>query len=137
MTDKKGVSTSFERLPNREAEKHFAQKSLITSAEFAEFKAYQHALAFTVAGLADKDMLAEVHKAVKSAIDNGTSFNEFKKSLKPFLVSKGWLAPTLTGDKGADKEILKDYERQLNRRLKTIYTNRTQNMLQYPYGILR
>lgn len=119
--DKKTFTSSFDRLPNKEAERHFNQKSLITSAEFAHFKAYQHALAFTVAGIADKDMLAEVQRAVKSAIDNGTSFNEFKKSLKPFLVSKGWLAPTLTGDKGADKELLKDYERQLNRRLKTIY----------------
>lgn len=116
MTDKKGISTSFDRLPNKEAESHFNQKSLITSAEFANFKAYQHALAFTVAGIADKDMLTEVHKAVKSAIDNGTSFNDFKKSLKPFLISKGWLSPM-----GDDKTALKGYEQKLNRRLNTIY----------------
>lgn len=120
-TDKKGINTSFERLPNKEAQKAFDSKTLITSAEFANFKAYQHALAFTVAGLADKDMLAEVHKAVKSAIDSGTSFNDFKKTLKPFLISKGWLSPELTGDDKADKALLKDYERVLNRRLKTIY----------------
>lgn len=119
--DKKAFATSFKRLPNKEAERHFNQKSLITSAEFAHFKAYQHALAFTVAGLADKDMLTEIHKAVKGAIDNGTSFNDFKKSLKPFLISKGWLSPELTGDDKADKALLKDYERTLNRRLKTIY----------------
>lgn len=122
MTDKdKTFTSSFDRLPNKEAQKAFDSKTLITSAEFANFKAYQHALAFTVAGLADKDMLTEIHKAVKSAIDNGTSFNDFKKTLKPFLVSKGWLSPELTGDDEADKALLKDYERTLNRRLKTIY----------------
>lgn len=80
MTDKKGVATSYERLPNIEAEKAFNNKTLITSAEFANFKAYQHTLAFTVAGLADQDMLSEIRKAVQSAIDNGTTFNDFKKT---------------------------------------------------------
>lgn len=121
MTDKKGVVTSYERLPNIEAKKAFNNKTLITSAEFANFKAYQHALAFTVAGLADKDLLADIHKAVKSAIDNGTTFNDFKKQLLPYLTDKGWLSPTLTGDKQTDKALLKEHKSTLNRRLKTIY----------------
>lgn len=37
------------------------------------------------------------------------------------MTDKGWLSPTLTGDKQTDKALLKDYKRQLNRRLKTIY----------------
>lgn len=73
----------YDRLPNREAEKAFNNKTLITSAEFANFKAYQHALAFTVAGLADQDTLSEIRKAVQSAIDNGTTFNDFKNSCCP------------------------------------------------------
>lgn len=121
MTDKKGVVTSYERLPNIEAEKAFNNKTLITSADFAHFKAYQHALAFTVAGLADQDLLADIHKAVKSAIDNGTTFNDFKKQLLPYLTDKGWLSPTLTDDKQTDKALLKEHKSTLNRRLKTIY----------------
>lgn len=115
------MATSFERLPDVHAEQHFGQKSIITSAEFANFKAYQHALAFTVAGIADKDMLSEIHKAVKGAIDNGTSFNDFKKSLRPFLIAKGYLAPTLGDDEQVNKELLKSYEKNLNKRLKIIY----------------
>lgn len=126
MTDKKGVATSYDRLPNIEAEKAFNNKTLITSAEFANFKAYQHALAFTVAGLANQDLLADIHKAVKSAIDNGTTFNDFKKQLLPHLTDKGWLSPTLTGDKQTDKALLKEHKSTLNRRLKTIYHTNTQ-----------
>ena len=35
---------------------------------------------------------------------------DFKKGLKPFLVSKGWLAPTLGDDKAENNALLKDYE---------------------------
>lgn len=96
--DKKAFASSFDRLPNKETEKYFNQKSLITSAEFAKLKAYEHALAFTVAGIADKDMLTEVHKAMTQAMTNGTSFHDFKKTLKPYLMAKGWLAPTFKND---------------------------------------
>lgn len=101
----------YERLPNVEAQKHFDAKALLTTHHYAELKAYEHALAFTVAKIADQDMLFEVHKAVKQAIDNGTSFADFKKTLKPYLIAKGWLGLT---DSQSDQTYL-------GYRLKTIY----------------
>ena len=105
------------RLPNHEAIAHFNKKVLLTSQSYAEVKAYEHALAFTVAQIADKDMLAEVHKAMKQAIQNGTLFHDFQKRLKPYLMAKGWLAPT--GEITSD--ILREHQKHLGQRLKTIY----------------
>lgn len=75
---------NHERLPNKETIAQFNGKVLLTTQHYAELKAYEHALAFTVARIADKDMLTEVHKAMKQAIENGTSFADFKKALKPY-----------------------------------------------------
>lgn len=100
-----------DRLPNTEAIAHFNGKVLLTTQHYAELKAYEHALAFTVAKIADKDMLTEVHKAMKQAMENGTSFSDFKKQLKPYLLARGWLGLT---DSKADKQYLAH-------RLRTIY----------------
>lgn len=70
----------YERLPNLEAQSAFASKTLLTTAEFTQVSAYQHALAFTVAGIANQDLLTDIHKSVKQAIDDGISFSEFKKT---------------------------------------------------------
>ncbi|MDO4897063.1 MAG: phage minor head protein [Moraxella sp.] len=100
-----------DRLPNTEAIAHFNGKVLLTTQHYAELKAYEHALAFTVAGISDKDMLTEVHKAMTQAMANGTSFADFKKQLKPYLMAKGWLG--LTNNK--------DDQKYLGHRLRTIY----------------
>ncbi|UZA06661.1 hypothetical protein LP123_12045 [Moraxella bovis] len=101
---------NHERLPNKEAIASFGGKALLTAQHHAELKAYEHALAFTVARIADKDMLTEVHKAMKQAIENGTSFADFKKQLRPYLMAKGWLAPTFKNDNvDDDKETFRDY----------------------------
>lgn len=101
----------YNPLPNAEAIAQFGGKVLLTTQHYAELKAYEHALAFTVAKIADKDMLTEVHKAIKQAMESGVSFNDFKKTLKPYLMAKGWLGLT---DNKADKAYLA-------RRLQTIY----------------
>lgn len=112
----------YDPLPNKEAIAHFNGKVLLTTQHYAELKAYEHALAFTVAGIADKDMLAEVHKAMTQAMANGTSFHDFKKQLKPYLMAKGWLAPTFKNDNvDDDKATFADYQKQLGSRLQTIY----------------
>ncbi|OOR87933.1 hypothetical protein B0182_10935 [Moraxella bovis] len=113
---------NHERLPNKEAIASFGGKALLTAQHHAELKAYEHALAFTVARIADKDMLTEVHKAMKQAIENGTSFADFKKQLRPYLMAKGWLAPTFKNDNvDDDKETFRDYQKHLGHRLRTIY----------------
>lgn len=115
-------TSKYERLPNKDAIASFNGKVLLTTQHHAELKAYEHALAFTVARIADKDMLTEVHKAMKQAIENGTSFADFQKTLKPYLMAKGWLAPTFKNDNvDDDKEMFRDYQKHLGHRLRTIY----------------
>lgn len=105
-------------LPNKEAIVSFNGKTLLTSESYLDVKAYQHALAFTVAGMMDEDLLAETRDAVKSAMENGTDFADFQKRLMPYLMSKGWLG--ISEDKGnADKDFI-------SRRLRTIFSTNLQ-----------
>lgn len=121
------MPNKYQRLPNIEAYKHFDGKTLLTSNHYAEIWAYEHALAFTVARIANQDMLSEVHQAMKQAIDNGTSFTDFKKTLKPYLMAKGWLAPSFKNDNVDDDKVRFDnYQKHIGHRLRTIYhTNKS------------
>lgn len=103
----------YQRLPSTEAAAHFNQKSLLKSTNHYEVLAYEHAIAFTVAGLMEQDLLQDTYSLMQKAIKDGMPFNEFKKQLLPSLAKKGWLAK--------DVDNAKDYERYLGRRLKTIY----------------
>ena len=105
---------NYQPLPNKEAIIHFNGKTLLTSKSYLEVKAYEHAIAFTVAGLMNEDLLKDVRDAIKSAMENGTDFNTFKKRLKPYLMAKGWLAQTL--DDGTQTLVVGSH-----RRLRTIY----------------
>lgn len=121
------MPNKYQRLPNIEAYKHFDGKTLLTSNHYAEIWAYEHALAFTVARIANQDMLSEVHQAVHQAIDNGTSFADFKKTLKSYLMAKGWLAPSFKNDNVDDDKVRFDqYQKHIGHRLRTIYhTNKS------------
>ncbi len=106
--NQKGVSYSAKRLPNQEAIIHFQGKTLLTSESYFDVKAYEHALAFTVAKIADEDLLKTVRDAIQSALENGTDFRTFKRTLLPYLNAQGW------GNFTEDKQLL-------DRRLRTIF----------------
>lgn len=110
---------NYQPLPNKEAIVHFNGKTLLTAESYLDVKAYEHALAFTVAGLMDEDLLKDVRDAVASAMENGTDFRTFKQTLKPYLMAKGWLAETL--DDGTQQLVAGS-----NRRLRTIYSTNLQ-----------
>jgi len=79
----------------------------------------EHATGFTVAKAMQFDVLSDMHNAATKAVENGQSFETFKKNLKPTLQQKGWwgrkeMADPLTG-KTVDAQLGSD------RRLKTIY----------------
>lgn len=112
--------SAYQPLPNEEAIVAFNGKALLTSESYLDVKAYQHALAFTVAGLMDEDLLKETRDAIKSALENGTDFRTFKQRLKPYLMSKGWLAETL--EDGTQTLTVGS-----NRRLRTIYSTNLQS----------
>lgn len=111
---------NYQPLPNKEAIVHFNGKTLLTAESYLDVKAYEHALAFTVAGLMDEDLLKDVRDAVASAMENGTDFRTFKQTLKPYLMAKGWLAETL--DDGTQQLVAGS-----NRRMRTIYSTNLQS----------
>ncbi|MGP1571889.1 MAG: phage minor head protein [Moraxella sp.] len=114
------MNTSTDILPNQKSIIHFQGKTLLTSNSYAEVKAYQHALAFTAAKMMDMDLLLETKEAIGSALKNGTDFNDFKKHLLPFLISKGWLG-LKDIDKKDDKTNYKIQDNFISWRLRTIY----------------
>ncbi|MFB2539134.1 phage minor head protein [Acinetobacter sp. c3-l95] len=95
-------------LPNKQAIISFQGKTLLTTQSYLDIKAYEHAIAFTVAKMADADLLQDTRNAILAAMQNGTDFREFKKQLLPLLNSQGW------GNFTDDRKIL-------NRRLKIIF----------------
>ena len=112
----------YKRLESTEATAHFNNKSLLTSTSHYDVLAYEHAIAFTVAGMTEQDLLQDTYALMQQAIKDGLPFNEFKKQLMPQLTKKGWLAKGFAHTDGTlDKVATKDYERYLGRRLKTIY----------------
>lgn len=111
---------NYQPLPNKEAIIHFNGKTLLTSESYLDVKAYEHALAFTVAGLMDEDLLKDVRDGIASSLSKGEDFRTFKQRLKPYLMAKGWLAETL--DDGTQQLVAGS-----NRRLRTIYSTNLQS----------
>jgi hypothetical protein len=89
----------------------------------------EHATGFTVAKAMQFDVLSDMHNAATKAVENGQSFETFKKNLKPTLQQKGWwgrkeMTDPLTG-KTVDAQLGSD------RRLKTIYNTNMRNAFLY------
>jgi SPP1 gp7 family putative phage head morphogenesis protein len=90
----------------KEALEYFRKKKLAPDLDLAEVWGEEHDLAFTVAGVADEDLLAELQRAIDKAIEKGVTFREFANQLDEVLVTLGWARP----DKASPP-----------RRLKTVY----------------
>lgn len=67
----------------------------------------------------DADLLAETQAAITSAIENGTTFNDFQKRLKPYLMAKGWWGQQVRIDPADNQAKL--VQLGSTRRLKTIF----------------
>lgn len=119
LTDSNYDGFDFAVLPNREAIVSFDNKTLLSRYHYLDTLAQEHAIAFTVAKMLDEDLLSETHAAIADALKNGTSFNDFKKRLKPYLMSKGWWGEQVMGDP-KDGQINK-VQLGSTRRLRTIY----------------
>jgi len=77
-------------LPPEQAIKWFGEKGYALSFDWRDMWADAHARAFTVAKVAQLDVLADIREAVDSALTSGESLGEFKKRLRPELQKKGW-----------------------------------------------
>ena len=69
---------------------YFANKGLKPTFSWMNMLGEAHDQAFTVAKMMDIDLLAEVRAQVDTAIANGTTLADFKKTLIPKLQAAGW-----------------------------------------------
>lgn len=93
--------------------------NLFPSDHWAEVWQNQHQAGFTVARSAGFDILKDIHAELMKAMENGTTFTEFKSSLVPILQKKGWWGKTNVTDSGTGE--VKTVQLGSLRRLRTIF----------------
>lgn len=103
----------------KEALAYIKNKTLKVSFSYKDVWHEEHATAFTVAKAMQVDVLSDMKKAVEKAIEDGQSFEHFKKNIKPILQQKGWwgkkdMVDPVTGE-------IVTAQLGSDRRLKTIY----------------
>ena len=74
----------------KEALEYWRSRAPVTPAEYKSMTAQARARAFSVAGLARRDQVAEIHAALTEAIENGETLAAFKKRIRPLMERKGW-----------------------------------------------
>lgn len=77
-------------LEPKKALEFFRGKGYATSFAWQDVWQYEHDSAFTVAKMANVDLLRDVRAAVDKAIAEGQTVEQFKDALKPRLVEAGW-----------------------------------------------
>lgn len=112
----------------RQALDYIRNKKLRPAFSYKDVWNEEHAAAFTVAKAMQLDVLSDIKGAVEKAIENGTTFEQFKKDLKPTLIQKGWwgrrgMTDPLTG-RTVDAQLGSD------RRLRTIYQTNLRSAFQ-------
>ena len=80
----------FNPLKPSEAIAYIKSKGLNLTYNYEEMMHEAHHKAFSVAKVTRLDLLNDIHEAVKTAIEDGTPFENFKKNIKPILQKKGW-----------------------------------------------
>lgn len=98
---------------------HIRRKKLLLSFDYRDVWQREHAAAFTVAKAMQLDILQDIRGSVDEAIEQGMTFEQFRKDLQPSLQRKGWwgirtMQDPLTGE-------VKDVKLGSPRRLKVIY----------------
>ena len=77
-------------LSNAQAVSYFKAKGLKVTFDWRDMLGEEHANAFTVAKMADIDLLADVQASLDDALSNGLSYDQWKKGIVPTLQAKGW-----------------------------------------------
>lgn len=77
-------------LPPAQAIAYFKAKGLKVTFDWRDMIGAEHASAFTVAKMADLDLLADVQASLDDAIAQGLSFQSWADTITPLLQQKGW-----------------------------------------------
>lgn len=74
----------------QEALDFFERKDLQVGFSWADVWQQEHAHSFTIAKVMELEVLATMRGIVERAIEDGTTFQEFRKDVKPLLDKSGW-----------------------------------------------
>lgn len=77
-------------LEPKAALEYWRSRAPVTPGQYKAMSQQARARAFSVAGLARRDQVAEVHKALLTALEKGEPLAKFKKRLRLLLEMKGW-----------------------------------------------
>ncbi len=77
-------------LKPEKAIEYFKAKGYAISFDWHEVWKEANARAFTVAKVMKMDILQDIRDGLQDALDNGTAFQTFQKTLEPTLKAKGW-----------------------------------------------
>lgn len=91
------------QVPFREAIDFFRQKGMVLTDRWPELWQEQHQVAFTVAGVAHMQMLADIRAAVDRAIATGTTLADFRRDFDEVIRTHGW---TLRGTPGWRSRVI-------------------------------
>ena len=105
-------------LPPHRAVEYFKSKGFTFSWNWYDLWQEAHAKAFTVAKAMRLDILQDIREMVQKALEEGLTFQEFKKQLEPKLRAKGWWGKKLIMD---EKGNIEKVQLGSPHRLKTIY----------------
>lgn len=111
-------------LPPEEALRFFRKKGLRASFAWQDVWQEEHEAAFTVAKMADTDLLADVKAAVDAALEEGWTLAQFKAQLTPILQKAGWWGVQTQVDPLTNQERL--VQLGSPRRLQTIFRTNMQ-----------
>jgi SPP1 gp7 family putative phage head morphogenesis protein len=77
-------------VPPEIAISYFQAKGLRPTFSYADMLGDAHNQAFTVAKMMDLDLLAYTRKSLDDALNNGESYNDWRRNLEPTLKKAGW-----------------------------------------------
>ena len=106
-------------LPPEKALEFFRQKGFKIGFDHRDVWQAEHQAAFTVAKAMQMDLLCEIREQVDAAIELGLPFQEFRDTLMPKLVQRGWWGRSMMTDQKTGEE--KEVQLGSTRRLKVIY----------------
>lgn len=109
----------FRALPPKEAIAFFEQKGYKIGFSWQDVWQSEHQASFTVAKVGQLDILRDIRDGIAAAQKNGTTFETFRKTLKPLLMEKGWWGKAEMIDPATGEKKL--VQLGSTRRLRTIF----------------
>lgn len=136
-----------DKLIPKQALDYIRNKKLRPAFSYKDVWNEEHATAFTVAKAMQLDVLSDIKGAVEKAIEKGTTFEQFKKELKPTLMQKGWWGKkdmtdpltgvTITAQLGSDRRLKTIYSTNLRSAYQKGQYDRTMESDLHPYLMYR